>query len=264
MVAYLEVAEARLTAEGYLDRGSLTMFSGIHFDKDNPYTYREAKRVLRLAMQELRKDKRLGQLDVDFSAEGRPAITEGEYSEVWDFLGLRGPGGSESFWKHPHLTLSLSMERVLAIVIIPHGMKNEFRRNLVNLEKDGFQKVVRRVEAELSKLLRGAEGAKPWMWASQRHYRFRKVRTVDAGLGFDLRTAVPAENKRRKGDLVKYQPEWLDVAYDVFAKKRSNYQIVIGARFAHTCKLLHSRDALDYFAGTWLACKPILQALRAP
>ena len=35
------------------------MFDGFRFSADNPYTYGEAKRLLNLAMTELRKDKSL-------------------------------------------------------------------------------------------------------------------------------------------------------------------------------------------------------------
>ena len=37
------------------------MFDGFQFSDDNPYTYGEAKRLLKLALTELRKNKSLQQ-----------------------------------------------------------------------------------------------------------------------------------------------------------------------------------------------------------
>lgn len=57
LVDYMEIAEGRMAADEYLTDGTLTMFSGIDFSDKNPYTYLEAKRVLKLLMEELRKNK---------------------------------------------------------------------------------------------------------------------------------------------------------------------------------------------------------------
>src|SRR5207248_6071201 len=63
--AYLRVAEVRLAREGYLTEGTLTMFDGFPFSPENPYTYGEGKRLLKLAMAELRKDSSLKALGMD-------------------------------------------------------------------------------------------------------------------------------------------------------------------------------------------------------
>jgi hypothetical protein len=73
---YLEVAESRLSEEGYLKEGTLTTFSGISIRADEPYNYLEAKRVLKLAMEELRKSKPLiRELRMNPKLGGRPGIT---------------------------------------------------------------------------------------------------------------------------------------------------------------------------------------------
>jgi hypothetical protein len=51
---YIEVAERKCPAEGYLKEGTLTKFSGVHFDEKNPYSYPEGKRLIRLMLGELR------------------------------------------------------------------------------------------------------------------------------------------------------------------------------------------------------------------
>ena len=73
--SYLRAAEVRLAREGYLTEGTLTMFDGFQFSADNPYTYGEGKRLLKLAMVELRKDAALKALGMDPTAQGRGAIT---------------------------------------------------------------------------------------------------------------------------------------------------------------------------------------------
>jgi hypothetical protein len=58
---YLEIAEEKLIEAGQFVEGSLTMFSGFPFDRDHPYTYLEGKRLLGLALSELRTRRDLRQ-----------------------------------------------------------------------------------------------------------------------------------------------------------------------------------------------------------
>jgi hypothetical protein len=51
---YLEVAEAKLIDSEQFEEGTLTQFSGFPFGRDHPFTYLEGKRVLGLAVGELR------------------------------------------------------------------------------------------------------------------------------------------------------------------------------------------------------------------
>ena len=75
---YLELFEAK--ADRYEIRGTMTMFDGIRFDNDQPYTYHEAKRLLRLVCDSLQHDERLSPLGIDPERTRRSAITglEGE------------------------------------------------------------------------------------------------------------------------------------------------------------------------------------------
>ncbi len=264
MVSYMEAAERRMVGEEYLQKGSLTMFSGINFSEDNPYSYIEAKRVLQLAMQELRKDEKLERFGIDPFAPGRPGIKGKAEARVWDFLALKAARDAARFQEYPHFTLAIEgpREHVLAITILPHGMKTPFRQNLINLGSSGFREIVCEVTSELCELLKCADGATPTFHAVQRHSFPRHHETTDARLDLDLRTALaPAKKQSAADKRVKTQSQWLDVAFDVFANKRSNYQIAIGASFPFSCEALHSRRAVDYIAGTWLACKPLVDAV---
>ncbi len=77
------VAEERMIEDEYLREGALTTFSGIPFDVDRPYTYLEAKRLLRLLMAELREDSHLDAVGADRSRPGRKAITGSGQDSVW-------------------------------------------------------------------------------------------------------------------------------------------------------------------------------------
>jgi hypothetical protein len=89
---YMEVAEARMVNDGYLREGTLTEFCGFPFDEDRPFSYIEAKRVLRLAMKGLRGRGSLRRkARADLEAEGRSAITGKKGGRgVWDFIPLQG------------------------------------------------------------------------------------------------------------------------------------------------------------------------------
>ena len=75
-VEYFEIAEVKFAEKEYLREGTLTKFSGIPFDKTNTYNYPEAKRVLKLAMDELKGRKDLIKtLRMDPKNSGRGMIT---------------------------------------------------------------------------------------------------------------------------------------------------------------------------------------------
>jgi hypothetical protein len=74
---YLEVAEAKLIESQQFVEGTLTMFAGFPFGHDKPFTYLEGKRVLELALGELRGRRDLrDQLGMNPKVLGRPAITD--------------------------------------------------------------------------------------------------------------------------------------------------------------------------------------------
>jgi hypothetical protein len=75
--SYLRTAEARLVHQEYLTEGTPTMFDGFPFSSENPYTYGEARRLLKLAMRELRRDRSLRAFGMDPKARGRGT------SHVW-------------------------------------------------------------------------------------------------------------------------------------------------------------------------------------
>jgi len=262
LVAYMEVLETKLVAEDYLREGTLTVFAGIPFGKDNPYNYHEAKRLLRLAMDELRKRSDLRrELGLDPEGKGRPAITGQEGTSVWDFLRLVDSRDAEKFTEFPHLTLSIQHEQLLAMVTVPHGIRREFRKNLLTGGWKGFCELFEKLLDNFSESLGGIEGAAPWVEMLQRKYPSQKAEPIIAArLQFDLRTGF--EERTRWRPPVKRQPQWLEAAYEALSKKNSNLQLGVGAIFRYEwCPAVHTPEVLNLVAKVWLACRPLIRTM---
>jgi len=257
MGEYMEVAEARMIAEGYLGNEPLTKFGGIPFGPDHPYTYREAKRVLRLAMAELRQRSDLRRrLGMDLGGTGLAAIKGREGTSVWDFLRFR-EARNLHFTKYPHLTLSIQTQRILVNATLPNGAPASMRHNLTRQKFDDFVALVGQVEAGISKVLRPIRGAYPWMEAVQRRYPSQSAAPiVDASLEFNLQTAGGSHDPK-----VKTQPQWAKAIFQSLDHKRSNLQVGIGAVLPYGDPHLCSRDILDAIAGVWLACRPWIRTV---
>jgi hypothetical protein len=102
---YFEVAEAKLIDSKQFVEGALTMFSGIPFGSDHPFTYLEGKRILSLAMGELRQRRDLQrELGMNPSTSGRPATKRCDYlalDENAPILVIDDP----AVWNSPAVTL---------------------------------------------------------------------------------------------------------------------------------------------------------------
>ncbi len=263
MADYMEVAEARMVADEYLREGKLTMFPGVPFDEENPYNYLEAKRVLRLAMEELRQRKDfVAKLGVDPRIPGRSPIVGRQLSRVWDYLCFKKTGSDVPVTKAPHLTLTIRADNVFAMLTLPNRMKSLYRQNLLSLGSDGMYRLFEEVARQLKQGLKGVAGSVPWMEVLQRRYpTHRAIPVVDARLQFDLRTAFGQGNEQGKS-VPKCQPQWLDAAISTFTNRRSNLQLGVGALFPYKhCRVLNTPKALDAFVASWIACKPLLDVV---
>jgi hypothetical protein len=137
----------------------LTMFSGFPFGRDHPFTYLEGKRVLGLALGELRNRRDLlNGLGMNPKAVGRSAITGRQADAVWDFLSLSAALEEDSFTKHPHLTLGIGSQAVDAMVTVPNAVNNAMRKNLVKLGEAGFQALATDIVNNLKPLLQITRG----------------------------------------------------------------------------------------------------------
>jgi hypothetical protein len=254
---FLEVMEGRMVDQQQLTAGTLTAFNGFPFDSDNPFSYLEAKRVLRLATEELRNcdDLKL-ELGMAPDLPGRTAIQEED--SIWDFLQIGAAREANSHTKFPHLTLGISRTEVRAMVTVPDKVRGKSFRRMVELGPDGFRDLVHNILKRMQPTLAACEGMEPRLLALQRRYYpwQRSVPIRDAVIDFDLRTGFDGVGPP------KTQPQWIDAVYGCLAKKNSNFQIQIGGRFLYrTCEGIRSVDALDYVAGAWIACRPLIEVL---
>lgn len=256
---YLEVAETRMIMDQQFVRGALTRFSGVPFSDDHPYTYLEAKRILRLLLDELRGRKDLRErLEIDPKAPGRSSITGSKGHIVWDFLSLRGDA-DKRFTSRPHLSIGIDRQRLAALITIPDKVEGRVRRALREIGEAEFATLLARVVANLRPLLQAEPGAVPTFHAQQRRYRNQRAKPdMDAELRFDLRTIPGATGRPKK------QPLWLSAAYGAFVdKRRSNYEFQIGVEFDYAkCAGLQKASAVELIARAWLGCKPFVDLVR--
>ena len=256
---YFEVAERKLSNEGYLKEGTLTTFTGFAFGRNEPYSYLEAKRQLRLATDELRKRRDLvDALGMDPNGKGRGAITGSQGDAVWDYLPLNG--APEKFTQFPHLTISVQSDRLVTIITVPNGIQPRLRKRIVDLGPDGFFDLAKNIGKRLSAVSRNHPGAAPYIEAVQRRYPSQRAEAIyDARIEFDLRTAFGDDTVKPR---VKRQPQWLTAIYDATTNSGSNLQLGIGAIFPYgRCPATGERRILDGIAEAWISCRPLLETM---
>jgi hypothetical protein len=254
--SYLRVAEVRLAQEGYLTEGTLTMFDGFQFSAENPYSYGEAKRLLKLALAELRKDSALRALGMDPKAQGRPAITGRSGSAVWDFLSLADRPTRGSFTSYPHLTLAVHDDHLEVAITIPNGVIRAVRRRLIDLGAEGLIELNAQILKRARRIL--SLGGRFEAYALQRHYvSQRSQATIDARMTFDLQTSQPRGVGR-----VKRQAEWVSLFAELLRVKRANIQFGYWVSLPWGTKGLDSRDSLNLIAESWCAMEPLIDRVR--
>ncbi len=262
--SYMEVLEQRLIDSEYLKEGTLTYFSGIPFGKDQPYNYLEAKRLLNLALGKLRQRKDLQQeLGMDPEGKGRPAITGKDSEGVWDYLPILEARKAKSFTQYPHLTMYIERNGVVALVTVPNGIRREFRRKLIAGDLPEFRALFQELLDRFRHRLKSVEGATPLIDVVQRHFLSQRSEPiVDARLVFDLRAVF--ENKDTWGKEVKFQPQWMDLLYEMLSRKKSNIQLTVGVKFQYdSCQATRTPAILDHLAAAWIACKPLLNVAKS-
>lgn len=254
LTQYMEAFERRMIARDYAIRGTITMFDGIGFDENNPYTYAEAKRLIRLLGDELQHRPKLLKLGVDPKGERRSAITGRAGTRVWDFLPLKNARDTTSFTAYPHLTMVITADHASAAITVPNGVKGGFKTKLKERGAEGFMELLHEISENTRPILRDVSEASASVHAVQRHYPSqRSAAIIDAETQADLRTI----DEGSVGG-VKYQPQWAHAIYDVLSSKRSNVQFGVRMQFPYTIKRLRSPEAVELFERSWLAFSPLL------
>ena len=255
---YMHVFESKMIAQKYDIRGTQTMFDGFRFNEQEPYTYREGKRLMRLLRQEFAKRRRLiNDLGMDPNAKGRTALTRDRDGGVWDFMSLEVARDSV-FTAYPHLTMVVRPTEAVTAMTVPNGLRGGIKNKLKHQGKEEFGRLLAVIEKRVRPVLRKAPGAQPMIYAHQRHYRSQKSRPVhDGRLEVDLRTLVPGDRSLR------HQPMWLEALYELLTNKRTNIQMGIEVHLPYTAKVMRSPGALDVMVEAWVAMKPLLDFVLA-
>ncbi len=253
-IDYMHVFEAKMAAQNYSIRGTLTMFSGFLFTEENPYTYREGKRLIRLMGQEFRKDGRLvKELGIDPKGKGRSALTRGKDGGVWDFIPLKRARG-KTFTAFPHATMDVRPDEASIAITIPNGIRSGIKRKLRDWDRERFENMLMQVEVNLRSTIRRAPTAKPMLYIVQRHYRSQRSPAVtDGRVDVDLRTVLNVPTK-----LLKHQPGWLDAVLGLLTEKRTNIQTGIEVHLPYKATVMQDSNALKVMADAWIALKPLL------
>lgn len=254
---YFEIWEVKM-AENYLKKETITRFAGIPFSIDNPYRYGEAKRVMGLLIDEVKKDRGfVKKMGIDVGLPGRPAKTGKDALYIWDFLRVKESRGESDFTAYPHLTFSIQNDKTRIQVTVPHRAKKMIWDRISSLDNSQMEKVIGAVLVGARPLMQMERGAKPYIHLTQRHYLSQKSLPVqDADLWFDLRTVVKGDNKE------KYQPEWLAACCSAMRSRRSNIQLGIGFDFPiRSCASLRSEKAVEVVKRSFYAMAPFLNVL---
>ncbi len=221
---FFEILEKTMTDDEYLKDGTITDFIGIPFDKRNPFSYLEAKRILKLMMIRLKQRKLFDpQLDVDYDS-GRGAIIN--QSTVWDIMSFRTGDEIKNFTDAPHFTFGFTEKNLQIMFTLPD---DEIKKRLGSLQN---------IEGTLANLVVTFDQFKvdgslytPRLKLQQRHFINRRFPITDGVLEFDLRTiSLPQSSESRK---VKRQHGWLDSVKALCYAKKSNMQFQIGVYWSY-------------------------------
>jgi len=254
-VEYMNTFEAKMIAQEYNIRGTLTMFSGFHFDKEHPYTYREGKRLIKLIRQEFCNNKRLvRELGLDPQSQGRPAITRGDNGVVWDFIPLKQSKG-KAFTAYPHATMAIWPKAAEISITIPNGMKSGIKKRLKQSDMNTFYDMLVEIEKNVRDSKKETIEAKPVLRILQRRFKSqRSIPETDGIINVDLRTLVDNDKTG-----LKHQPMWLDAIFNVLINKRTNIQLQICVYLPYSAQEMQTPHALDVMANAWIAMKPLLK-----
>ncbi|MBK6005948.1 hypothetical protein JJB11_07555 [Ramlibacter ginsenosidimutans] len=227
LVSYLEVVEKKLVDEEKGLNGALTTFTGIPFSAEEPYSYMEAKRLLRLLMDGLRDRSDLHRvLGVNLRRKGRGSIKGKVSFSVWDMLPLAGD--DENFTRAPHLTVGIRSTEAVAQLTIPDRVSQPTRRLLIGADVTDFEAGLNEFVRSVRRVLQRDSGAKPYVEVVQRHWPRGRAApsTYDAEIVFDPRTI------RGDGKIIQ-QFEWIQAAFDAMQSRKANLQLAVGVRFPY-------------------------------
>ena len=201
-------------------------------------------RILRLAMEELRKRDDLREMGIDPQRPGR-RLRDDEV--IWDVLVFAVP---DEWRASLHLTIGVGREYVTAMATLPNKALAKYRQPLTALGEQGLRLMAGKVLENMRPLLEDCPGMEPRL---RFHHRRQPPPLTQprmaAALDMDLQTCI---------DDVDFQHQWIDA----LRNRRSKPEVQIGARFPYrTCPAIAETRSLDFVARAWIACKPYIDVL---
>ena len=226
------------------------IFNGFPFGAVD-FGYDEGKKVLRLAMEKLRKHPGLlYEIGIDPNHTGKnDRNIRNDGGVVWNVLVFKAAGDWQAF---PHLTLGVGNEYVSAMVTLPAKAPIGYWRALAEHREESFRCMVKEVLKEMDPVLLDCDGMEPRLRVRQRRQSSNSKRTfMDAYIDIDLRTCIDDAKSL-----------WIDAVFDAVENKKSGIklELQIGAKFPYR-PYIAGPDALDYVAQAWIACKPYIDVL---
>lgn len=261
LLDYFKVLENNMVEDEYLKEGSITEFTGVHFDISNPYSYREGKRQLRLLINKIKTNQNLSsELNIDLEKKGRGGIKK--VGNLWDYLTFKTSNENKNFTDEPHLTIGMSDTFIESDLTIPYRIKGKTKNNFYNLSWDDFRNIIYKIALNYDKIFGQSNSFKPQIVMAQRRYPSQSSPAIhDARLEFDIRTAFDDISTKLK-PTQKKQEEWLRLVYDLNNNKKSNLQFQVGARFFfNNDSLVNNKNADKILCDSFLACKPLIDHL---
>ena len=261
LLDYLNVAENKMVEDEYLTEGSITEFNGIHFDKENEYTYLEGKRLLKLLMKKIKSHNDLkSELGIDIDAKQKRGIKDER--ALWDYLTFVSLKDKASFTSQPHGTIALWDNKASSAITIPNGMSGTFKKKLKKLKFNQFEEMVYDIAKNYFDNFGNNPGFRPSIATYQRRWLTQSSKPFfDGEINFDLRTAFKEFASTLKPEL-KVQKEWLKIVYEFIQNKNSNMQIGFGAEFYFTKhNMLNNKDADQVIVKSLLSLKPLVDVL---
>jgi hypothetical protein len=259
---FVEALEVQMLNDNSLGNSALTRFNGIPFERDHPYTYQQAKRLIRLLRAKLEKHKaQCAKLGIDLDTPGKAAITQ---VGVWDYFSLHGHPKGKSFTFYPHLTFGIGPKSAEATITVPNAVRRDIIEALQQASLREFQDAAAVFLSTVARNFKAAQNVRPMMKLLQRRYQRQNSPPIhDAILDIDVRTAVNSRSRSKHRKRPKFQPEWLNMAKTVISGKASNLQFQIGCQFDYErCAAIHERDAEILFVSAWLSARDFFKKLQ--
>ena len=116
----------------------------VDFNENNPYSYLEGKRIIKLITNKVRQNKILeDELNADLYGKGRSGIKKDTW--LWDFLTFKS-NVKKIFTHQPHLTVSLNKNCLAAAITVPHSVKGDAKENFYNISWEEFRNIIYKIK----------------------------------------------------------------------------------------------------------------------